>query len=135
MFHYIFRFADGDQDRFFNSTFDANCTIVDAFNMCEEYFLGARLADEKEGWINILEAEKYVTEVAPVKSYLEHACGACFDDAQICGDVKRLYAIDQSKVLPSWRQHMEECRKNCERIARELETRITIGTIIVHFKS
>lgn len=108
MFHYIFRFADGDQDRFFNSTFDANCTIVDAFNMCEDYFLGARLADEKEGWVNILDAETYVMQVAPVKEYLEIACLSGFDDSQIREDIKRMFFMDVPEILPSWRQHMEE---------------------------
>lgn len=133
MFHYIFRFADGDQDRFFNSTFDANCTIVDAFNMCEEYFLGARLADDKEGWVNILEAEKYVTEVAPVKSYLEHACGACFDDAQIRQDIKRMYfpGAVSIKVLSSWKQHMSEFNS----WLKEQYVRTTVGSIILCFKS
>lgn len=133
MFHYIFRFADGDQDRFFNSTFDANCTIVDAFNMCEDYFLGARLADEKEGWINILEAEKYVTEVAPVKSYLEHACGACFDEAQIRQDIERMYfpGAVSIKILSSWKQHMSEFNS----WLKEQYVRTAIGSIILCFKS
>lgn len=133
MFHYIFKFADGDQDRFFNSTFDANCTIVDAFNMYEDYFLGARLADDKEGWINILEAEKYVTEVAPVKSYLEHACGACFDEAQICQDIKRMYFPDavSIKILSSWKQHMSEFNS----WLKEQYVRTTVGAIILCFKS
>lgn len=133
MFHYIFRFADGDQDRFFNSTFDANCTIVDAFNMCEEYFLGARLADEKEGWVNILEAEKYVTEVAPVKGYLEHACGACFDEAQIRQDIKRMYfpGAVSIKILSSWKQHMSEFNS----LLKEQYVRTTVGAIILCFKS
>lgn len=133
MFHYIFRFADGDQDRFFNSTFDANCTIVDAFNMCEDYFLGARLANEKEGWINILEAEKYVTEVAPVKSYLEHACGACFDEAQIRQDIKRMYfpGAVSIKILSSWKQHMSEFNS----WLKEQYVRTAIGSIILCFKS
>lgn len=133
MFHYIFRFADGDQDRFFNSTFDANCTIVDAFNMCEDYFLGARLADEKEGWINILEAEEYVTEVAPLKSYLEHACGACFDEAQIRQDIKRIYfpGAVSIKILSSWKQHMSEFNS----WLKEQYVRTTVGAIILCFKS
>ena len=131
MFHYIFKFADGDHDLFFNSTFDANCTIVDAFNMCEDYFIGARLADEKEGWVNILEAEKYVTEVTPVKSYLEHACAACFDEAQICQDIKRMYFPDAAsiKILSSWKQHMSECNS----WLKEQCVRTTVVTIISLF--
>lgn len=107
--------------------------MVDAFNMCEDYFLGARLADEKEGWVNILEAEKYVTEVAPVKSYLEHACGACFDEAQIRQDIKRMYfpGVVSIKILSSWKQHMSEFNS----WLKEQYTRNTIGAIILCFKS
>lgn len=108
MFHFIFRFADGDQDRFFKSTFEAYCVILDAFNQCEEYFLGARLADEKEGWIHILDAEAYVAQVAPVKEYLEIAGLYDFDDSQIREDIKRMFSMDVPEILPNWKQYMEE---------------------------
>lgn len=108
MINIIFTFADGDSDRVFNSTFDAYVEVLNAFNQCEEYFLGARLADDKAGWINIIDAEAYVMQVAPVKEYLEIACLYGFDDSQIREDIKQIFFMDVSEILPSWRQHMEE---------------------------
>ena len=99
----IFKFSDGEYMRFFNTTFDALCEVTTAYNMCEEYFIGARFADDKEGkYINILDAEKTVKEVYRVKEYLQLAAAAGFDDDQIAAD------LGVSEVLPSWKQYMEE---------------------------
>lgn len=63
MIKVLFYFADGVTERDFDSTFDALSEVVTAFNQCEDYFVGARFANDKEGeWINILKAEEYCVE-------------------------------------------------------------------------
>ena len=107
--HIIFKFSDGEFDRFFGTTFEALCEVTTAFNMCEEYFIGARFADEKEGkYISILDAEKTVKEVYRVKEYLQLAAAAGFDDKQIVEDINMLHGMNYTSVLPSWKQYMEE---------------------------
>ena len=109
MVHIIFRFADGDSERDFNNTFEAMCAIVDAFNYCEDYFIGARFADEKEGnWINILDAEAIMCEVGRVREYLEIACICCFSDEQILKEIREICNYEADQILPSWRQFMKE---------------------------
>lgn len=114
MKHFILTFTDGDSKRDFDSTFDAYVEILNAFNQCEEYFIGARLANEKEGYVNILDAEAYVQQVAPVKEYLELAAVAGFEDDQICEEIKNMYFMDVPEVLPSWKQYMEEYMEELE---------------------
>jgi len=105
----IFKFSDGEYVRFFNTTFDALCEVTTAYNMCEEYFIGARFADDKEGkYINILNAEKTVKEVFRNKEYLQVAVAAGFDDKQIVEDINMLHGMHYTSVLPSWKQYMEE---------------------------
>lgn len=107
MLHYIFRFADGDRERSFKSTFDAYCAISEAYNF--DGFLGARLAaDEKEGYVSILEVEEYLLSLGKVRDYLELASSACFDDAQILEDIRRDYDPSATSILPAWRKHMDE---------------------------
>lgn len=111
MVHVTFIFSDGEFERFFNTTFDALCEVTTAYNMCEEYFIGARFADDKEGkYVNILDAEKTVKEVYRVKEYLQLAVAAGFDDDQIAAD------LGVSEVLSSWKQYMEEYWKHIEEI-------------------
>ena len=121
MVRITFVFADGPQNREFKSTFDAYCEILNAFNQCEEYFVGARLADDKEGWINILDAEAYVAQVAPVKEYLEIACLSGFEDYQIREDIKQMFFMDVPKILSSWRQYMKEYVEGYEEYLKACE--------------
>lgn len=115
MIHIIFTFADGDSDRVFNSTFDAYVEVLNAFNQCEEYFVGARLATSKKAeYINILKAEAYIGQIGPVKDYIEYAAVAGFDEDQICEDISRMYFIDVQQILSSWKQHMEEYMEELE---------------------
>ncbi len=109
MKHFILTFADGDSKRDFNSTFDAYVEILNAFNQCEEYFIGARLATSKKAeYINILDAEAYIGQVGPVKDYLEYAAVAGFDESQIMEDIAEMFFMKVTELLPSWKQHMRE---------------------------
>ena len=114
MVHILFIFADGDSKRDFVNTFDAYSEILNAFNQCEEYFVGAARATTKKP-IEILVAEAYVSQVAPVKEYLEYAAVAGFEDTQICEDIEQMYGIHAPYVLTSWRKHMKEYMEELER--------------------
>lgn len=115
MINIIFTFADGDSKRDFNSTFDAYVEVLNAFNQCEEYFVGARLATSKKAeYINILDAEAYIGQIGPVKDYLEYAAVAGFEESQICEDIKEMYFMVVPKMLTSWKQHMREYMKELE---------------------
>ena len=105
---FVLVFADGPQVRNFPTTFDAFGIITDAYNMYEEYFVGARYDTIEGDFVNMLYAEEYLRAVAPVKEYLEHACMACFDDSQIIDDVRTLYNIKVTSIPSSWKQHMKE---------------------------
>ena len=105
----IFIFSDGEYMRFFNTTFDALCEVTTAYNMCKEYFIGARFADDKEGkYINVLDAEETVKEIFRFKEYLQLAIASGFDDSQIVEDINTFHGTHFSHVLPSWKQYMEE---------------------------
>ena len=115
MVKFIFRFADGDSEREFNSTFEAYCEVLEAYNQCEEYFLGARLATSKKAdWINILDAEEYVGQVGPVKEYLEHAAVCGFDEYQIREDIQNMYFMNVPSMFASWKKHMQEYVKELD---------------------
>lgn len=109
-----FIFADGESRRHFDSTFDAYEEVLNAYNMCEEYFVGVRLATTKRP-IDILEAERYLRQVGPVKDYLEYAAVCGFDDEQIVEDINSLYGIYAHGVLSSWKTHMREYMDVLER--------------------
>ena len=113
MVHIVLVFADGDSKRDFVSTFDAYNEILNAFNMCEGYFVGALRATSKKP-VDILKAEEYLSQVGPVKEYLEYAAVAGFDDAQICEDIERMYGRYAPSMLPSWRKHMREYMQELE---------------------
>ena len=105
---FVFIFNDGPKIRNFQTTFDAFGIITDAYNMYEEYFVGARYDSEEGNFVNMLHAEEYLRSVAPVKEYLEHACMAGFDDSQIIDDVRTLYNIKVTSIPSNWKQHMKE---------------------------
>lgn len=112
MIHIVFTFTDGDSKRDFNSTFDAYVEVLNAFNQCEEYFVGARLATSKKAeYIDILEAEAYIGQIGPVKDYLEYAAVAGFDESQICEDIKNMFFMVVPEMLTSWKKHMREYSK------------------------
>jgi hypothetical protein len=113
MVHIVFIFADGASKRDFDSTFDAYVEVLNAFNQCEEYFVGALRATSKKP-VEILAAETYVAQVGPIKEYLEYAAVAGFDDDQICGDIEQMFGIHAPWVLASWRKHMREYMKELE---------------------
>lgn len=121
MVHIIFTFADGESKRHFNSTFDAYVEILNAFNQCEEYFLGARLATSKkpEYNINILDAEAYLRQVGPVKDYLEYATVAGFDEKQIMEDIAEMFFMKVTEMLPSWKKHMREYASEIDKYMRK----------------
>lgn len=115
MINVVFTFADGESKRHFDSTFDAYVEVLNAFNQCEEYFIGARLASAKKPeYIDILEAEAYIGQIGPVKDYLEYAAVAGFDDVQICEDIKWMFFIAVPEMLTSWKQHMREYMEELE---------------------
>ena len=115
MVRITFVFADGPQDREFKSTFDAYVEVLNAFNQCKEYFVGARLASSKKPeYIDILKAEAYIGQIGPVKDYLEYAAVAGFDEDQICEDISWMYFINVPQVLTSWKRHMREYMKELE---------------------
>lgn len=105
---FVFIFSDGPKIRNFQTTFDAFGIITDAYNMYEEYFVGARYDTIEGNFVNMLNAEEYLRSVAPVKEYLEHACMACFNNSQIIDDVRTLYDIKVTSIPSSWKQHMKE---------------------------
>lgn len=113
MVHIILKFSDGESERSFPTTFDAYNEVLNAFNQCEEYFIGARLADDKEGkYISILDAEAYNAQVGPIKDYLEEACLQGFGESQLLDDIAQLLYHRFDEMLPSWKQHIEEYGKN-----------------------
>lgn len=111
MVHIIFIFADGDSKREFQSTFDAFEEIVNAYNMCEDYFIGALRATTKKP-INILDAESYLAEVGPVKDYLERAVAEGIDDIEICEFISQTFFMNVPYLLASWKKHMREYSKS-----------------------
>ena len=120
MVHIIFSFADGDSKRDFNSTFDAYVEILNAYNQCEEYFLGARLASSKKPeYINILDAEAYLGQVGPVKDYLEYAAVAGFDESQIMEDIAEIFFMKVTEMLPSWKKHIREYASEIDHYMRK----------------
>lgn len=120
MVHIIFTFADGDSKRDFNSTFDAYVEVLNAYNQCEEYFLGARLATSKKPeYINILDAETYLEQVSPVKDYLEYAAVAGFDEEQIMEDIAEMFFMKVTELLPSWKKHMREYASEIDKYMRQ----------------
>ena len=110
-----FVFADGETDRVFNSTFDAYIEVINAFNQCEDYFIGARLATSKKPeYLDIFNVEAYVNQVAPVKDYLEYAAAAGFDEEQIMEDIAEMFFMKVTELLPSWKKHMREYMRELE---------------------
>lgn len=104
MIQVLFRFADGVRVNNFKSTFSAYCAILNAFNMYEEYFIGAKT----DKYLNILDVEKYVSEITPVKEYLEIAALAGFEDSQILEETNCIFHQTYSEIPSSWKQHMSE---------------------------
>ena len=116
------QFADGVSDRSYNSTFDACCDILNAYNMYEEYFIGAYSIDNKE-YVKILDAEKYMSQVGPVKDYLELATLNGFSEAQICEEISDHFYTKVSEMFDSWKQHMKEYAERYDRYIAECAER------------
>ena len=102
MVHVTFQFVPEVVERDFESTFDAYCDIITAYNRYEDYFVGAKIDNS---WVKILDAESYIDRFA---KYLHTAALAGFPDSQILEETKEGFGESCSEIPASWRKLMKQ---------------------------
>ena len=114
MVEVIFKY-NGEEDRkVLHTKYEAYCKVLDAYNMCEDHFVGAKFADS-EKWINILDAEEYVSQVYPVKEALEQCAIHSLDESDVLDYANREYFLSLTEFFPSWKDYVKEYAAEIER--------------------
>lgn len=114
----MFQFAHEVVERDFESTFDAYCDIITAYNMYEDYFVGAKIDNT---WVKILDAESHVTRFV---EYLHAASCYGLSDKQILEETKEHFNESCSKVPSSWKQIMKDYSKTLSQHTEKITDKV-----------
>lgn len=120
MVHVTFQFAPEVVERDFESTFDAYCDIITAYNRYEDYFVGAKIDNS---WVKILDAERYITRFV---EYLHAASCYGLSDKQILEETKDGFNESCSKIPSSWKQIMKDYSKALSRYTEKIADEVHI---------